>query len=199
MKIRSSFLGLFSVGFFSLPAHAGVSFKELNCFGGPGLSTRSFKAKVQGSKLAFHYESSNMQNLLEAIFPPGTPPELSGLYRCMELELSVPVSDCNTSRSKEFIACESDNVKLKITAKNACYKPTKTKIFTGEAISFAFETKKTTEDNTNYLTHDWSFRVKGKNTAVDFTDSYIANFWQGESGTGRPACRVDNYVIDYRN
>lgn len=198
MKTRFWFLCIVSLGFFSFPVCADVNFEELRCSGGHGLATRIFNAKVQGSNLVFQYESSDMHALLEAIFPEGTPPELSGLYACMELEFKIPASHCvSKAKNLELVTCESENVRLKMTAKNTCYAPTKKKVYEGEATTVAFATKKTSRSGKHYLTQDWNFTLEGKDK-VAITDSYIANFWQAESGIGRPACRVDDYVIDYR-
>lgn len=186
------------VGFLSAPVRAEVNFESLRCSGGPGLSTRVFRANVQNDELTFHYESSGMHRLLEAIFPAGTPPELSGLYACMELKFAIPVSDCTpTSNKLEHIACESKAVKLEITAKDSCYLSSKKKVYKGKATTFSFATQKVVKYNRTYLNHDWSFAFKRKDEVVSFTDSYIAHYWEAESGIGRPYCRVDDYVINY--
>ncbi len=81
LKIRYSLsrtlLWAASLAVLTVPVRGDVNFEELTCRGGPGLSTRIFKAKWTRPNIFFHYESSDMRRLLEAILPAGTPPELS--------------------------------------------------------------------------------------------------------------------------
>ncbi len=83
----------------------------------------------------------------------------------MELDFNIPVQDCSaTSINLEHVACESDNVTLKITAKKGCYRPTATKIYEVKAVTFSFATKKFIDSGDHYLAHDWILPWKAKMT-----------------------------------